>query len=70
MNALDPSQNGWNYQYINLNASKTTIKHVKKIKFLLETDVDNRPFVFTVKFNINRNKVVLNKVLTTSTNKA
>jgi len=70
MNALDPSQNGLNYQYINLNASKTTIKHVKKIKFLLETDVDNRPFVFTVKFNINRNKVVLNKVLTTSTNKA
>jgi hypothetical protein len=64
MNALDPSQSGLNYQYINLNSAKTTIRHTKKVKFLLETDVDNRPFVFTIKFIINRNKVVLNKVLT------
>jgi hypothetical protein len=64
MNALDPSQNGLNYQYINLNSAKTTIRHTKKIKFLLESDVDNRPFVFTIKFVMNRNKVVLNKVLT------
>lgn len=64
MNALDPSQTGLNYQYINLNSSTKTIRHTKKIKFLLETDVDNRPFVFTIKFVINRNKVVLNKALT------
>ena len=60
MNALDPSQSGLNYQYIDLNSAKTTIRHTKKIKFLLETDADNRPFVFTVKFVINRNKVILN----------
>jgi len=60
MNALDPSQSGLNYQYINLNSAKTTIRHTKKIKFLLETDADSRPFVFTVKFVINRNKVILN----------
>ena len=64
MNAMDPSQNGLNYQYINLNSAKTTLRHTKKVKFLLETDVDNRPFVFTVKFILNRNKVVLNKILT------
>lgn len=63
MNALDPSQTGLNYQYINLNSATKTIRHTKKIKFLLETDVDNRPFVFTIKFVINRNKVVLNKAL-------
>jgi len=69
MNALDPSQSGLNYQYINLNSVNTTIRHTKKVKFLLETDVDNRPFVFSVKFVINRNKVVLNKVLPTTANK-
>lgn len=63
MNALDPSQTGLNYQYVNLNSATKTIRHTKKIKFLLETDVDNRPFVFTIKFVINRNKVVLNKAL-------
>lgn len=63
MNALDSSQSGINYQYINLNSIKKTIRHTKKIKFLLETDADNRPFVFTIKFIINRNKVVLNKKL-------
>lgn len=69
MNALDPSQNGLNYQYINLNSAKNTIRHTKKIKFLLESDVDNRPFVFTIKFVMNRNKVVLNKVLNPVPNK-
>ena len=62
MNALDPSMSGVNYEYINLNSSKKTIKHIKKVKFLLETDVDNRPFVFTIKFNINRNSVVVKKI--------
>lgn len=62
MNSLDNITNtGLNYQYINLNNSTSTIKHVKKIKFLLETENDNRPFVFTVKFNINRNKIVVVK---------
>ena len=69
MNALDPSQTGLNYQYINLNSATKTIRHTKKIKFLLETDVDNRPFVFTIKFVINRNKVVLNKALTSGPKK-
>lgn len=63
MNALDPSQSGQNYQYINLNSSTTTIKHTKELKFFMETDVDNRPFEFSVTFNINRNKVIINKVL-------
>lgn len=61
MNALDTNQTGLNYQYINLNGSTQTVKHIKKIKFLLENEAENRPFTFTLKFNINRNKVILKK---------
>ena len=61
MNALDSSQSGLNYEYINLNSATTTIKHTKEIKFFLETDVDNRPFIFSIIFNINRNKVIVSK---------
>lgn len=63
MNSLDPSTSGLNYQYVNLNGSTTTVRHIKKLKFLLENEVDNRPFVFTVRFNINRAKVALKKTI-------
>lgn len=66
MNALDSSQSGLNYQYINLNSSKSTVRHTKKLKFLLENEIDNRPFIFTVNFVINRSKVVVKKSLVTS----
>ncbi len=56
MNALDNSQIGLNYKYINLNSTKDTVKHIKKVKFLLENESENRSFTFTVKFNINRNR--------------
>ena len=62
MNSLDNNQAGLNYKYINLNLSKNTVKHVKKIKFFLENESENRPFVFTIKFNINRSKVIVKKV--------
>ena len=58
MNALDSSQTGLNYQYINLNASTQTVKHIKKIKFFLENEAENRAFTFSIKFIINRNKVI------------
>jgi len=61
MNALDTNQSGLNYQYINLNGSTQTVKHIKKLKFFLENESENRPFTFTLKFNINRNKVILKK---------
>lgn len=63
MNALDSSKSGLNYQYINLNSSKSTVTHIKKVKFLLENEVDNRPFIFTIKFVINRSKVIMRKSL-------
>jgi hypothetical protein len=62
MNSLDTNQTGLNYDYINLNASKNTVKHIKKIKFLLENESENRPFTFSLKFNINRNKVIMKKI--------
>ncbi len=62
MNSLDNNQAGLNYKYINLNLSKNTVKHIKKIKFFLENESENRPFVFTIKFNINRSKVIVKKV--------
>lgn len=61
MNALDSNQKGNNYQYITLNNTQKTTKHIKKIKFLLENEADNRPFSFTIKFNINRSKVIVLK---------
>jgi hypothetical protein len=60
LNSLDNvTKTGENYEWINLNNSTRTVKHTKKIKFHLETNQDTRPFVFTVTFNLNRNKVVV-----------
>jgi hypothetical protein len=62
MNSLDNtgvSKTGLNYEWINLNNSSRTIKHTKKLKFHIETNQDTRPFVFTVTFNLNRNKVIV-----------
>ncbi len=63
MNSIDPnSGTGLNYAYINLNNSQNTVKHIKKLKFMLENEADNRPFIFSVKFNINRSKLVIQKI--------
>jgi len=62
MNSLDNNQNGLNYKYINLNSSRQTVQHVKRVKFFLENESENRPFVFSIKFNINRSKVIVRKV--------
>jgi hypothetical protein len=61
MNALDNTQTGLNYQYINLNRQNQTVKHIKKVRFFLENESENRPFIFTIKFNLNRNKVIVKK---------
>jgi hypothetical protein len=57
MNALNNAKTGKNYEYIDLNKSKKTIKHIKKLKFFLEDEYQNRPFIFSVKFTLNRSKV-------------
>ena len=62
MNALDNNQPTLNYKYINLNSSRQTVQHVKRIKFFLENEAENRPFVFSIKFNINRSKVIVRKI--------
>ena len=62
MNALDNTQAGENFKYLNLNNSKDTVKHIKKVKFLLENEAENRAFKFTLKFIINRNKVIAKKI--------
>jgi hypothetical protein len=62
LNALDTNQTGDNYQYINMNNSTKTDKHIKKVKFMLENEADNRPFEFSIKFNINRSKVIQRQI--------
>jgi hypothetical protein len=57
MNALDNAQAGNNYKYINLNNAMQSVKHIKKVKFFMENEAENRPFSFTIKFVINRNWV-------------
>lgn len=61
MNSLDNNQNGLNYKYINLNSARQTVKHIKKVKFFMEDESENRPFTFSIKFNINRSKVIVKK---------
>lgn len=61
MNSLDNNQNGLNYKYINLNSARQTVKHIKKVKFFMEDEAENRPFTFSIKFNINRSKVIVKK---------
>jgi hypothetical protein len=63
MNSLDSSKPGLNYEYVNLNGIQTSVKHVKKVKFLLENESDNKPFIFTIKFTINRARLVLKKTI-------
>mgnify|MGYP000105755073 CR=1 FL=1 len=55
------NQNGLNYQYVNLNRQNQTIKHIKKVRFFVENESENRPFIFTIKFNLNRSKVIVKK---------
>jgi hypothetical protein len=66
MNSLDSNQSGLNYEFINLNtklkSNPKTTKHVKKLKFYLENESENRGFQFSLKFNINRNKIIIKKV--------
>ena len=58
MNAIDPNDgNGLNYDYIDLNKSKSTVRHTKVLKLYLENENENKPFVFKIKFNLNRNKI-------------
>jgi len=67
MNSLDPTQT--DNQYVNLNQVTTTVKHVKKLKFLLENESENRSFVFTVQFTLNRVNIISKKsVPSTPTN--
>jgi hypothetical protein len=55
MNALDPSVQTRNFNYIDFNNMLTKTTRVRKLKFLIENEADNRPFVFTIKFNIQSN---------------
>jgi len=61
MNALDTNQRGANYKFVNLNSLTNSVIHIKKLKFFVENEAENRPFTFTIKFNLNRNKVVVKK---------
>jgi len=63
MNSLDPTASaGNNYEYVNLNNNKKTTKHIKKVRFYLENEADNRPFIFTMKFTINRSRTSIQKI--------
>jgi hypothetical protein len=66
MNAMDTTTTGLNYQYINLNGSLKTVRHIKKLKFYLQNEEENRPFIFTVKFILNRTKLVTKASLASS----
>ena len=62
LNSLDPNQSGNNFEYINLNNTFTTVRQTRTLRMFLENESENRPFVFTIKFNLNRNRVALQAV--------
>jgi hypothetical protein len=61
LNALDSNQNGLHFKYLNFNDSKDTVTHIKKVKFAIENEAENKPFTFKIVFKINRNKVIFKR---------
>jgi hypothetical protein len=61
LNALDNSANGEGFKYVDLSESKTSVKHIKSVKFMLQNQSDQTPFKFTVTFIINRNRTAAYK---------
>jgi hypothetical protein len=57
MNSLDDTKKG--NDVVDLNRVTTSTQHVKKLKFFLEDENKNRPFIFTLKFTLNRNKIAV-----------
>ena len=53
---MDSTKPGLNYQYVNYQdqVSRGNTVHNKKIKFLLENEAENRPFTFSIRFNLFR----------------
>ena len=57
MNSLDDTKKG--NEVVDLNKVTTSTTHVKKLKFFLEDENKNRPFIFTLKFTLNRNRLAV-----------
>jgi hypothetical protein len=66
MNSVDPNQVESNYHFIDLNGNNVYTSHIKKLKFLLENESENRPFIFTIQFTLNRAKTILRKSVANS----
>jgi hypothetical protein len=66
MNSVDPTSTENGYNYIDLNGNNVYVSHVKKLKFLLENEAENRPFIFTIQFTMNRAKTILRKSVVNS----
>ena len=63
LNALDSNDGtGKDYDYVDFNNASSTTRHIKRVKFFFENEAENKPFIFRVKFTINRNKVVVQKL--------
>jgi hypothetical protein len=57
MNSLDPTLTG--NEYVNLNGNNIYTNHVKKVKFLIENEAENKPFIFTIEFVLKRARTIL-----------
>ena len=69
-NSIDPnSGSGKDFDYVDFNNSVRSKLHSKFVKFFLENEADNRPFQFTIKFNMKRNKLVVPKSRSLTLNK-
>jgi hypothetical protein len=57
-NSLDSSQQGANYRFVNFNNTTDTVKHIKKLRLLMNDEARGRNFSFSMVFNMNRNKTI------------
>ena len=60
-NSLDNSRQGADFEYVELTNTQNSVKHTKKLRFLLEDSGSTVPFKFTVTFIMNRAKITYNK---------
>lgn len=61
LNALDNRKTGKNHAFVQFTKNTKPVTHIKKLRVFLETESDSKPFIFDLKFVINRSRTIVKK---------
>ena len=61
LNAMDNKKSIKSYSWIQFTNSTKPVTHIKKLRVYMETESSSKPFVFDLKFVINRNRTIFKK---------